>query len=105
MHHILVYLCSNLNHTHIGASSECDNANIAIGLCRGGGTLIAAWAVGGNVRVHTSVCGYVLIALMLQDFVYPQDVAYPIGGRGNPQYVILEMHYDNPNEDSGNSNY
>ena len=33
--------------------------------------------------------------------MYPQDVAYPIGGRGNPQYVILEMHYDNPNEDAG----
>ena len=51
MHHILVYLCSNLNHTHVGASSECDNANIDIGLCRGGGTLIAAWAVGGNVSI------------------------------------------------------
>lgn len=35
--------------------------------------------------------------------MYPQDVAYPIGGRGNPQYVILEMHYDNPNEDAGKS--
>ena len=29
-------------------------------------------------------------------------MAYPIGGRGNPHYVILEMHYDNPNEDTGN---
>ena len=37
--------------------------------------------------------------------MYPQDVAYPIGGRGNPQYVILEMHYDNPNEDTGKDNY
>ena len=33
--------------------------------------------------------------------MYPEDVAYPIGGEGNPQYVILEMHYDNPNTDSG----
>ena len=33
--------------------------------------------------------------------MYPQDVAYPIGGGGNAQYVILEMHYDNPNEDIG----
>ena len=100
MHHILVYLCSNLNHTHVGASSECDNANIAIGLCRGGGTFIAAWAVGGNVSIKL-ICGCVLIVSMLQDFVYPQDVAYPIGGRGNPQYVILEIHYDNPNKDAG----
>ena len=33
--------------------------------------------------------------------MYPKDVAYPTGGEGNPQYVILEMHYDNPNNDSG----
>ena len=37
--------------------------------------------------------------------MYPKDVAYPIGGRGNPQYMILEMHYDNPNEDTGKDNY
>ena len=49
VHHMIVYLCSNLNHTHVGASSECDNVNIDIGLCRGGGTIIAAWAVGGEV--------------------------------------------------------
>ena len=28
-------------------------------------------------------------------------MAYPIGGEGNPQYIILEMHYDNPTEISG----
>ena len=55
VHHILVYLCSNLNHTHVGASSECDNANINIVFCRGGGTLIAAWAVGGNVSIQLYV--------------------------------------------------
>ena len=49
VHHIVVYLCSNLNHTHVGASSECENANLDIALCRGGGTIIAAWAVGGEV--------------------------------------------------------
>lgn len=49
VHHILIYLCTNLNHTHVGASVECDNANAAISLCWGGGTLIGAWAVGGEV--------------------------------------------------------
>ena len=49
VHHIAVFLCSNLNHTHVGASSECKNAHIDIGLCFGGGTIIAAWAVGGEV--------------------------------------------------------
>ena len=33
--------------------------------------------------------------------MYPEDVAYAIGGEGNAQYIILEMHYDNPNLDSG----
>ena len=33
--------------------------------------------------------------------MYPEDVALPIGGEGNSQFIILEMHYDNPNEDSG----
>ena len=33
--------------------------------------------------------------------MYPEDVALPIGGEGSPQYIILEMHYDNLNEDSG----
>ena len=51
VHHILVYLCTNLNHTHVGASSECDNANVDVSLCRGGGTLIAAWAVGGDITI------------------------------------------------------
>ena len=58
VHHILVYLCSNLDHTHVGASSECDNANIDIGLCRRGGILIAAWAVGGEVSAKLNILPY-----------------------------------------------
>ena len=65
VHHMLVYLCSNLNHTHVGASSECDNANIDIGLCRGGGTLIAAWAVGGDVSTQFNVFKCVIITFKL----------------------------------------
>ena len=53
-------------------------------------------------KKNHSISGKLLLVLVMQEFVYPQDVAYPIGGRGNPQYVILEMHYDNPNEDTGN---
>ena len=37
----------------------------------------------------------------MQEFVYPQDVAYPIGGEGNLNIIVLEIHYDNPNGDSG----
>ena len=36
----------------------------------------------------------------LQDFIYPEGVAYGIGGPGNPQYGVIEMHYDNPDRDN-----
>ena len=36
-----------------------------------------------------------------QIFVYPNNVAYPFGGAGQPQYVVLELHYDNPQMISG----
>ena len=49
VHHIVVYLCEALDHSHVGESSECENANLIIQQCRGGGTVIAAWAVGGIV--------------------------------------------------------
>ena len=38
---------------------------------------------------------------VLQDFIYPENVAYPIGGPGNPQFLVMEIHYDNPNMRSG----
>ena len=37
----------------------------------------------------------------MQEFVYPKDVANPIGGEGNPNIIVLEIHYDNPNGDTG----
>ena len=37
----------------------------------------------------------------MQDFVYPEDVAFPIGGPLTPEYMVIEMHYDNPNFDAG----
>ena len=39
--------------------------------------------------------------MTLQEFVFPQDVAYTIGGEGTPEIVVLEIHYDNPSEDIG----
>ena len=32
----------------------------------------------------------------MQDFVYPQDVAYPIGGLSGQRYLVMQVHYDNP---------
>ncbi len=28
-------------------------------------------------------------------------MAYPVGGDGNPRYVVMETHYDNPTQRSG----
>ena len=51
VHHSVVYICSDLDHTHVGASSECADSHIDISLCRGSTGLIGVWAVGGNVSV------------------------------------------------------
>lgn len=37
-----------------------------------------------------------MLITWLQDFVYPDGVAFPVGGVGNSEYLVLEMHYDNP---------
>ena len=49
VHHLLIYLCDGLNNTHVGVGGVCDD-NVAneVEECRGG-TVIAAWAVGGEV--------------------------------------------------------
>ncbi len=56
VHHILVYLCANINETQVGASQECvGSGNIELDECRQTGIIFAAWAVGGSVswdRVH-----------------------------------------------------
>ena len=62
VHHILLYLCSELNHTVVGQSSECDSAHIQIQECRNG-QVIAGWAIGGNVNetanFHISANNYI----------------------------------------------
>ena len=50
VHHLLVYLCDNLEATDVGASAPCGGAvGATVSQCLAG-ELIAAWAVGGNVR-------------------------------------------------------
>ena len=36
--------------------------------------------------------------------MYPEDVAYPIGGEGKSSFLLLEMHYNNPEKIPG-TNY
>ena len=35
---------------------------------------------------------------IIQEFIFPENVAYPLGGSGleSQQYALMEMHYDNP---------
>ena len=37
----------------------------------------------------------------MQEFVYPEKVALPVGGSVTPRYVVMETHYDNPQMRSG----
>lgn len=39
------------------------------------------------------------LMLFTQDFVYPDNIAYPFGGE---EYIMIELHYDNPQEIEGN---
>ena len=34
--------------------------------------------------------------------MYPEDVAYPIGGELGDKYLLIEIHYDNPEMEAGN---
>ena len=51
VHHILVYQCLSLNETtDVGRGYDCNQATKTIRGCIFGGPVVAAWAVGGNVR-------------------------------------------------------
>ena len=123
VHHMLVYLCGSLNGTQVNDSAPCNgDVGESVVECRNG-ELIAAWAVGGEVNNVVSFCrhlnGYSIeagfidiyylmhaivedcIHYVLQDFIYPENVAYPIGGPGSARFLVMEMHYDNPDMRSG----
>ena len=36
-----------------------------------------------------------------QGFVFPNNVAFPFGGQGSPEYLVMELHYDNPDRKRG----
>ena len=52
VHHMLLYLCDGMNltgHPDVSVSQVCDGIAEEIQACQAS-TVIAAWAVGGNVR-------------------------------------------------------
>jgi len=65
VHHSLLYLCDDLNATHVGESGTCNvQVSNTVRGCRLG-VLIAAWAIGGTVSpcsaflYHKGQCCYI----------------------------------------------
>uniref|UniRef100_A0A8C6V7K9 Monooxygenase DBH like 1 n=1 Tax=Naja naja TaxID=35670 RepID=A0A8C6V7K9_NAJNA len=78
VHHILLYQCSSsLNDSVLDYGHECYHPNMPDSFltCQ---TVIFAWAIGG------------------EGFIYPPHVGLSIGTALDPQYVLMEVHYDNP---------
>ena len=51
--------------------------------------------------INKPVCILTLFFPLVKDFIYPNGIAFPIGGRSDEQYVVMEMHYNNPSLTSG----
>jgi hypothetical protein len=78
VHHILVYLCSNLTDTDLAYQGGCyQGADTPTNLRQCNGySVVSGWAVGG----------------------YPQDYPDYLGMplQGDTLYMMMEVHYDNP---------
>lgn len=55
-----------------------------------------SWVYLLYLSILTLMLLFITRFLALQDFVFPDGVAYPIGGPVAQKYVVLEVHYDNP---------
>ena len=115
VHHLLIYQCNGLIDTHVGNSGECHEMAGEIQACRGG-IIVALWVTGLEVS-HYAILNWIIIIIgdfttkhnctvysllntCKQEFQYPDNVSYSLG-EGSPQYLIMELHYDNPNLVSG----
>ncbi|XP_070572376.1 DBH-like monooxygenase protein 1 homolog [Ptychodera flava] len=79
VHHILVYQCrSDFNETQYHQTGHiCYTANMPDDWYYCSSTVIA-WAIGGEA------------------FYFPEQAGLSLGADGDPTFVMLEMHYDNP---------
>lgn len=80
--HMMLYSCTGDIEGAHSQQSQCYQANapLAFGHCQG---IVAAWAIGG------------------EPFEYPEDVGYSLGMKDDPKYVLLQIHYNNPELDKG----
>ncbi|RDD36647.1 DBH-like monooxygenase protein 1-like protein [Trichoplax sp. H2] len=83
VHHMIMYECPASPDWH-DYSADCDTENMPIALryCRSG-ALVAGWAVGG------------------EGITFPKDTGFSLGGKDDPKFTVIEMHYDNPEEKAG----
>ncbi|XP_078698163.1 DBH-like monooxygenase protein 1 homolog [Branchiostoma floridae x Branchiostoma belcheri] len=87
-HHLILYKCRrNPNITLVPQEHpghECYTPNMPSDWsdCYEG-SMVVAWAIGGG------------------DVIYPEHVGYPIGDEEGTGYVLMEVHYDNPQLASG----
>ncbi|KAM9779549.1 DBH-like monooxygenase protein 2 homolog isoform 2-T3 [Syngnathus typhle] len=77
VHHMLLYNCPPSVTTPYDGECYLDRLGA---LCH---AIVAAWALGGQI------------------FDFPEDAGIPIGGSDNSAFYRLEIHYNNPNNESG----
>nr|CAB3263917.1 DBH-like monooxygenase protein 1 homolog [Phallusia mammillata] len=84
VHHIVVLQCADQlpSGTVVGSNGECQTENVPVDRRYCSRTMVG-WGVGGG------------------DIIFPADVGFPFGEPGDPKFVMLQMHYDNPHLDAG----
>ncbi|XP_031575456.1 DBH-like monooxygenase protein 1 homolog, partial [Actinia tenebrosa] len=85
VHHMLVYECNrDFPRSNLSVNGPCYASNMppAVQECTGS-SVIASWGIGGG------------------PFYFPNHTGFAIGAGVGPRYVILEIHYDNPQRKSG----
>ncbi|XP_024941775.1 tyramine beta-hydroxylase isoform X2 [Cephus cinctus] len=84
VHHMEIFHCAGLANIQVPHyNGPCDAADRPEGtqICK---KVLAAWAMGADA------------------FVYPKETGLPIGGTNFNRYVMLEVHYNNPELQDGN---
>ncbi|XP_077987007.1 dopamine beta-hydroxylase-like [Glandiceps talaboti] len=75
VHHMEVFLCEEDVTEMYNAPCQTENKPKPIESCK---HVLGAWAMGA------------------EPFVYPKEAGVPLGGEGFAKYVVLEVHYNNP---------
>ena len=81
---MLLFLCDGIDLTSdpdVGVSKECDNISETLAPCRFSVT-IAAWAIGGNVRLymkHRLICSCIVCIYILVSYSYTSALHFFAG--------------------------